>query len=180
LIVGDSLSAAYGISPDQGWVALLGERIAARGDRFRIVNASVSGDTTRAALARMPAAIERHRPVIVIIELGGNDGLRGVPIAEFESNLRALVDAAGAARVVLAPVALPQNYGPAYTGRFIEAYRRVADATGARLTRMLLDGIAMDPDLMQDDGIHPRARAQPRMLENVWPEVEAAIESAAR
>ncbi|MGE0384436.1 MAG: arylesterase [Gammaproteobacteria bacterium] len=181
LVLGDSLSAAYGIKPEQGWVALLAKRIAQRGFTYRVVNASISGETTRGALARLPALMSRHRPALVVLELGANDGLRGLPIGEFRRNLRALVDLArgGGARVVILPVRLPPNYGEAFNSRFVRVYDEVAAATGASQSGMFLEGVGGRPELIQEDGLHPRAQAQARLLENAWPALEAALRAQA-
>jgi len=182
LVIGDSLSAAYGISRDAGWVALLEERLERHGLAWHVVNASISGDTSRGALARFPDALARHAPAVVVIEIGGNDGLRGLPARELEANLRRMVGLAQAAgaRVLLVPVRLPPNYGPVYTERFNAAYREVAASTGASLSAGILDGVADEPAAMQADGIHPVAAAQPRLLDNVWPALEALLAGAAR
>lgn len=171
LIVGDSLSAAYGLSRDEGWVSLLTARLRAAGLPHEIVNASTSGETTRGALSRLPRALEQNRPQIVVIELGGNDGLRGITLEEMERNLDRMVElsqAAGASVLILG-MHLPPNYGPAYTERFHAVYHRVADQRRTALVPFFLEGVATDPAFMQPDGIHPTASAQPRLLENVWP-----------
>lgn len=177
LVVGDSLSAAYGMDPARGWVALLESRLAAAGLPRRVVNASISGDTTRGGLSRLPAALERHRPGVVIVALGGNDGLRGVPVEETERNLAAMIEAARStgARVVLVGIRLPPNYGPVYTGRFESLFARLAERYGVPLVPFLLEGVATHPDLMLEDGIHPRPEAQPRLLENVWRHLEPVL-----
>ena len=171
LVLGDSLGAAYGLDPDAGWVALLGRRLADNGHPYTVVNASISGDTTAGGLRRLPALLATHRPDIVVIELGGNDGLRGLPLATFRANLAQLVTLARetARAVVLVGVRMPPNYGPRYAEGFASVYREVAAAHGAALVPALLAGVGEDLDLMQDDGIHPRAEAQPRMVDNVWP-----------
>jgi acyl-CoA thioesterase-1 len=171
LVVGDSLGAAYGIDPEQGWVALLAARLAANGHRYRVVNASISGDTTAGGRRRLPDLLATHRPEIVLIELGGNDGLRGLPLATVRANLEGMVRQAQATAraVLLVGVRMPPNYGPRYAEGFAEVYREVAAATGAALVPALLDGIGERLELMQDDGIHPRSEAQPRMVDNVWP-----------
>lgn len=181
LVFGDSLSAAYGMALDTGWVALLGQRLGTQGYPHRVVNASVSGETSQGGLARLPAALARHRPAIVIVELGANDGLLGLPIAEMERNLTRIVEISSAqgARVLLVTMRLPPNYGPAYVSRFEAVYARVAATTGAQLAPFLLDGVAGDPALVQDDGLHPRAAAQPRILDNVWPTLEGLIHETA-
>lgn len=167
LVLGDSISAGYGFALERGWVNLLRKRL---GAGHRVVNASASGDTTTGGLARLGALLKEHRPHIVIIELGGNDGLRGLPVAAIRANLRAMVEAAqaGGAVPVLAGMRIHPNYGPRYTEAFHAAYAEVAEATGAALVPFLLDGVATDPKLMQRDGTHPNAEAQEKLLENVW------------
>lgn len=167
LVVGDSLSAAYGMSLEQGWVALM----AAQLTNHKVINASISGETTAGALRRLPALLGEHKPSLVILELGGNDGLRGYPINRFRDNLRQLValSSEAGATVVLLPMEIPPNYGARYTGSFRDSYPLVADQTGAILGPFILDGIATNADLMQADGIHPTAEAQPMMLANVQP-----------
>ncbi len=171
LVFGDSLSAGYRMDEDEGWVALLATRLAGEGVNVRVVNASVSGETTDGGLARLPAALDTHKPAIVILELGGNDGLRGLPVANIKQNLMqmvALSQAAGA-RVILAGMQIPPNYGPRYTGPFTSQYQEIAEDMQLPLIPFLIDGIPQHPELMQDDGIHPRAEAQGLVLENVWP-----------
>ncbi len=171
LVLGDSLSAGFGTALDQGWVSLLKQRIAARGLPHEVVNASISGDTTAGGLSRLPALLAEHRPRVVIIELGANDGLRGFPpkrIAAALTELTAQAQESGA-QVLLAGVRLPPNYGSAYAERFQAVYAQVAEATGAALVPRLLAGVAEDRDLMQPDGLHPTAAAQPKLLDNVWP-----------
>jgi len=182
LVVGDSLSAGYGIDPAEGWVALLQERLEAGGYGYRVVNASISGDTTTGGLARLPRALELHRPAIVFIELGGNDGLRATPIGVIHDNLSAMARLAmeAGARVILAGMQMPPNYGPRYTARFAATYPAVAEALGTALVPFFLDHVALDAALMQHDGIHPNAAAQPRLLDNAWPAIEQALRSLAR
>jgi len=184
LIMGDSISAAYGMSLEEGWVALLRERLGERGLAYDVVNASISGETTAGGLRRIPALLERHSPAVVVIELGGNDGLRGYPPAQFESNLRRMVTAAqrAGARALLLPMELPPNYGARYTAALRNAYRAVAEETGAALGTFPLEGIATDRTLMQADGIHPTAEAQSMILDEVWPHLAPLLtdgESAA-
>ena len=179
LVVGDSISAAYGIREDEGWVHLLRLRLGERfGAASRVVNASISGDTTGGGLARLPRTLAEHQPDVVIIELGGNDGLRGYPIEHIRANLLAMTEAALAAGAMplLAGMQIPPNYGPRYTGAFYRMYQEVAAATGAALVPFLLDGVATDRELMQRDGIHPTASAQGRLLDNVWPALVALLE----
>jgi acyl-CoA thioesterase-1 len=177
LVVGDSLSAAYGIRLEQGWVALLQARLEAEGYGHRVVNASASGETTGGALARLPRALARHRPAVVILELGGNDGLRGLPIAGVRGNFEDLIRLSreAEARVLLIGMRIPPNYGPAYTQTFHELYGDLARQHGLPLVPFFLDGIALDDSLMQDDGLHPAASAQPNLLELVWPELKPLL-----
>ena len=171
LVLGDSLSAGYGIPVDQGWVARLQQRLDAEGYGYTVVNASVSGETTVGALERLPRALERHKPALVVIELGGNDGLRGLPVAELRANLEALVSVSreAGARVLLAAVRMPPNYGPQYTEKFYAVYEGVAKDLRVPWVPFFLEGIALGEDLFQDDGIHPALEAQPILLDNVWP-----------
>jgi acyl-CoA thioesterase-1 len=173
LVLGDSLSAAYGMRVEEGWVALLQGRLKAQGYGHRVVNASSSGETTGGALARLPRAIERHRPAVVVLELGGNDGLRGLPMAEVRANFEALIDGsrASGAQVLLIGMRIPPNYGPAYTKAFHELYGDLAARYRLPLVPFFLDGIALDDALMQGDGLHPNTAAQPKLLELVWPKL---------
>lgn len=171
LVVGDSLSAAYGIDQDAGWVALLQQRLEKDYPDYRVVNASISGDTTRGGLGRIDAALRTHAPAVVIVELGGNDGLRGLPVKEMRANLAAIItkSLAAQARVLLVGMRIPPNYGPLYTRSFEQVFVDLAKQFQVARVPFLLEGVALKLDLVQDDGIHPRAAAQPRMLENVWP-----------
>ena len=174
LVVGDSISAAYGIQRDEGWVHLLAERI---GTRAKVVNVSVSGETTGGGLARLPLALDVYDPDVVLIELGGNDGLRGYPVASIRENLdrmMAAVTDAGAVGVVLG-MQIPPNYGPRYTTAFRDLFPEVADAWNAPLVPFLLEGAAAVEGMMQRDGIHPNAAAQPTLLDNVWPVLEPLL-----
>lgn len=182
MVLGDSLSAGYGIETDSGWTSLLARRLAERGSGHRVVNASISGDTTAGALARLDALLDRHRPEVVIIELGGNDGLRGIPLGRMRENLRTLVERcqAAGARSILVQMRLPPNYGPRYVSRFEDIYTQVAAETGAALAPFILDGVADVAGLMQTDGIHPRREAQSRMLDNLWPVIESTLAEDAR
>ena len=168
LVFGDSLSAAYGIPEEQSWVNLLRERL---GSAYEVVNTSSSGETTQGGLARIGKTLEVYEPDIVIIELGGNDGLRGLPITAIRDNLQAMTEAviAAGAEPVLAGMLMPPNLGPRYTEAFERVYVDVAEATGAALVPFLLDGVAATEEgLMLPDGIHPSAAAQERLVENVW------------
>jgi acyl-CoA thioesterase-1 len=177
LVLGDSLSAAYGIRLEQGWVALLQDRLESKGYGHRVVNASSSGETTGGALARLPRALERHRPAVVVIELGGNDGLRGLPIAEVRANFEALIRASrdSGASVLLIGMRIPPNYGATYTKAFHELFGELATQHRLPLVPFFLDGIALDDSLMLEDGLHPNAAAQPRLLEMVWPKLEPLL-----
>ena len=177
LIVGDSLSAGYGIELSQSWPNLLEQRLAAKGLPYRVVNASISGDVSRSGLTHLPAALERYHPAIVILELGGNDGLQGLPLQEMENDLAAMIELCrqAGARVVLAGMRIPPNYGPRYTQKFQAVYEELAKRYELPLIPFLLEGVAGNPASMQSDGIHPRAEAQPRILENVWGVLEPLL-----
>ena len=177
LVLGDSLSAAYGIPVAQGWVSLLQDRLAERGYPHRVVNASISGDTTSGGLSRLPAALEQHHPTLVILELGANDGLRGQPPMVMSHNLARLIEQVQqtGARVLLAEMRIPPNYGPLYTQKFQATFGEVAKRYDIPLIPFLLEGVAGNPALIQDDGLHPRAEAQPRVLDNVWPALEPLL-----
>lgn len=171
VVMGDSISAAYGIALDAGWVHLLSEKIAAEYKAYRVINASVSGETTGGGLTRLPAVLAMHRPEVVILELGGNDGLRGYPVATIKDNLKkmlALCEVAGA-RTLLVPMRIPPNYGPAYTTAFFDVFTAISRQTVVPLSIFFLEGVAGNPALMQADGIHPNAKAQPVLLANIWP-----------
>src|SRR5690349_11791120 len=170
LVFGDSLSAAYGISPDQGWVHLLGERAARVDPQWRVVNASVSGETTAGGLRRLPADLQRHRPAMVVIALGANDALRGQPIAGIRDNLEKMIRLARQARAepVLVGLMIPPNYGIDYAAQFRDIYAAIATRDKVPLVPFLLDGIADKPGLFQADQLHPTAEAQPIILDNVW------------
>ncbi len=176
LVLGDSLSAAHGIPADSGWVSLLHRRLSESG-RGQVVNASISGETTAGGLARLPALLEQHRPAVVAIELGANDGLRGLPIGQIRDNLEGLIEQSrrAEAQVVLIGIELPVNYGPRYRGQLRAVYADLADATDAWLVPFLLEDVALAEGMMQDDGLHPTAAAQPRILETVWPAFEQAL-----
>ena len=168
LVVGDSLSAGYGLRGQDSWVDLLQERL---GSDYAVRNASISGDTTGGGRARIGKTLATHEPDVVIIELGGNDGLRGLPIDAIRDNLTAMAEAviAAGAKPVLAGMLMPPNLGPRYTEAFEQVYEEVAEATGAALVPFLLEGVAASEEgLMQDDGVHPTAAAQLRLLDNVW------------
>jgi len=171
LVLGDSLSAAYGIALADGWVALLQGRLRERGLDFQVVNAGISGDTTAGGLARLPGLLERHRPAVLIVELGANDGLRGMRPTMIRDNLARIIQAGRAAgsRVLLTGIQLPPNYGAAYNLAFQGVFQDLAATQGVALVPSLLAGVAEDRALMQADGIHPDTAAQSRILDNVWP-----------
>lgn len=179
LIVGDSLSAGYGLARHENWPALLQARLQAEGYPHGVVNASISGDTSSGGLARLPRALERNEPALVVIGLGGNDGLRAIPIPEFRRNLAQMIQLshAAGAEVLLAGIHIPPNYGPAYTEAFHQVYHELAAEYGTGLVPFILDGVALEPGLMQEDGLHPTAAAQPRILDNLWPELERLLQS---
>jgi acyl-CoA thioesterase-1 len=180
LVLGDSISAAYGMSLEQGWVALLETRLAEQSEPRRVINASISGETTAGGLRRLPALLEQHQPQLVIIELGANDGLRGYPIGRFRTNLESLVvlSQQSGARVILLPMEIPPNYGARYTSDFRNTFVAVAGTTNSTLAPFILDGVATNPGLMQPDGLHPKAEAQPLILENVLPSVLETLEKS--
>jgi len=172
LVFGDSISAGYGLARvEQGWVALLQTRLKDQEYGYQVVNASVSGETTAGGLARLPRALMLHQPKIVILELGGNDGLRALPIAQMRANLARMVDLASAAgaKVLLLGMRMPPNYGPDYTEQFRLCYADLARDKKLPLVPFLLNDIALSPDLVQADGIHPNEQGQPKLLANVWP-----------
>ena len=170
LVLGDSLSAAYGLARERGWVALLEERLKRERLDYSVVNASISGDTTGGARARLQPLLDKYRPTIVVIELGGNDGLRGLPVTQMRTNLAAIIRDSQTigARVVLVGVKLPPNYGEVYNSAFEAAYRELAKAHRVPLVPFILEDFADKPEFFQPDRIHPTAEAQPLMLDRVW------------
>ena len=177
LVLGDSISAAYGMSLQEGWVSLLQQRLQQRAPGCNVVNASISGETSAGAAARLPTLLQQYQPVIVVIELGGNDGLRGYPIARLRANLLQMARQSGTngADVVIVGMEIPPNYGTRYTSAFRESFPLVAEQSGAALLPFLLDGVATERELMQADGIHPTAAAQARLLDNFWPILEPLL-----
>jgi acyl-CoA thioesterase-1 len=177
LILGDSISAAYGLPQGVGWTDLLQQRLDARKHNLRVVNASISGDTTAGGRSRLPALLARHKPAIVVIELGGNDGLRGGSIASTRDNLTAMAKAAKAAgaRPMLIGMKLPPNYGPAYTRQFESVFAEVAKAEGAPLVPFFFEGFGEDASAFQPDRIHPTEATQARLLDNAWPTLERML-----
>ena len=171
LVFGDSLSAGYGLAHiDQGWVGMLREKLKSEGYGYQVVNASVSGETTAGGLARLPRALEMHHPKLVILELGANDGLRALPIEQMRANLGDMVDETvrAGARVLLLGIRIPPNYGPEYTEKFYQVFEEVARAKAVPRVPFLLADVALEPGLMQADGLHPNEQGQPKLLATVW------------
>ncbi len=177
LVWGDSLSAGYGLRPQQSWPSLLGERINAARLPHKVVNASISGETTAGGLARLPAALEAHKPSVIVIELGANDGLRGLPVKAMAANLQAMVDASrkAGAQVLLVGMRMPPNYGPDYTASFEATFRDLAKTRRVRLVPFMMEGFADQRHYFQADGIHPVAEAQPLILDTIWRELKPLL-----
>ena len=178
LIFGDSLSAGYGIDVDQSWAALLQQRLESQGYEHRVVNASISGETTEGGAAQIESAIETFSPELIILELGGNDGLRGFPPARIKDNLASIAGRAKAsgADVVLLGIRIPTNYGTRYTQAFEGVYREVAEELDIRWIEFFMEGVALNDELLQEDRIHPNAEAQPILLDNAWPIIRATLD----
>jgi len=176
-VLGDSLAAAHNIPVESGWVHLLGTRLGKMVPKWTVVNASVSGETSLSGRNRLPTLLGKYQPRVLVLELGANDGLRGLPLNSLRANLAAMLDAARQAhvRVLLVGIELPVNYGPAYRNGLRAVYTDLARSHRVALVPFLLDGVALDPGLMQDDGLHPRAQAQPRLLQNVWPQLQPLL-----
>jgi len=177
LIVGDSISAAFGLDTQLGWVSLLKQRLQKEGFKDTVINASVSGDTSAGGQARLPALLAEHKPELVILELGGNDGLRGQQPAQLQQNLASMIDSsrAAGAKVLLLGMRIPPNYGPRYTKAFAEVYSNLADDKKVPLVPFFLEGVGGVPELMQADGLHPAVAAQGKLLENVWPTLKPLL-----
>lgn len=177
LVLGDSLSAGYGMRVESSWVALLEERLAQTGHDYHVINASISGETTHGALNRLDSLLAREDPDIVIIELGGNDGLRGIQPAVMKENLNKIIEQlrSEGANVVLVPMRMPPNYGPAFSKKFETVYAELAEEHDIVLSRFILEDIALQSSLMQSDGIHPTAKAQTIMLDNIWPAIQRVL-----
>lgn len=170
LVLGDSLSAAFGINQEQGWVALLQQRLTRNDEKYQVINASISGETTAGGRSRLPALLQRHDPDIVILQLGANDGLRGLSLHDMRANLKRMIELSrnqGAA-VLLVGIRLPPNYGPSYTRLFHDVYTQLATTEDVALVPFLLAGVAQQRSLFQADGLHPTAAAQDELLDNVW------------
>ena len=178
LVLGDSLSAGYGIAPEEGWVALLDQRLDQQALEIDVVNASISGETTAGGLSRLPKLLAKYQPSVVIIELGGNDGLRGYPISAMRKRLIETIELSREqqAKVLLLGMQIPPNYVSRYSTLFAESYLLIADQKDALSVPFFLEGIATQPALMQKDGIHPTAEGQPQMLDNVWPSLQTLLE----
>ncbi len=182
LVVGDSLSAEYGLPRGSGWVQLLSERMRSSGPDYTVVNASISGETTSGGRTRLPELLKQHRPAVVILELGANDGLRGLPLTTMRDNLAAMVKAsqAAGAAVLLVGVRVPPNYGRDYSDKFFQTFSTVARDSRAALAPFLLDGFAESLEYFQTDRIHPNEAAQSRMLDNVWPHLRPLLRPSAK
>ncbi len=180
LIFGDSLSAGYGIDVDQSWAALLQARLTSKGYEHKVINASISGETTEGGVSRISGALERFQPDLVILELGGNDGLRGFPPERLRGNLETMISTAkkAGASVVLLGIRIPLNYGPRYSQAFESAFRDAAGSQDIPWIEFFMEGVALNESLMQDDGIHPNAEAQPLLLDNAWPIIAESLGEA--
>ena len=174
---GDSLSAAYGLRPEQGWVALLDKRLRDEGYKYEVVNASISGETTSGGLQRLPRALQLHTPRILILELGANDALRGLPIATARDNLARMIEMAqrADAATLLVGMRMPPNYGPRYTGEFVQMYADLKTRYHVTLVPFLLEAVALDPARMQQDGLHPTADAEPAVLDTLWSQLKSLL-----
>ena len=179
LVLGDSLSAEYGLTRGSGWVALLEKKMRVEKIDAKVVNASISGETTSGGRSRLPALLNQHRPDIVVIELGANDGLRGQPVAASEANLRSMIELASQnkARVLLVGMRMPPNYGREYTERFFGMYKALSTRYKAPLVPFMLEGVADKPTLFQSDRLHPSAEAHPIILANIWPTFVALVKA---
>lgn len=178
LVIGDSLSSGYGIDPQKGWVALLERKVKQRYPDMTVINDSISGDTTLAAKTRFQKSIEKHKPSILILELGGNDGLRGLPLAKMKKNLNTMIEYAKSKdiKILLIGIRIPPNYGQQYTKQFEQIYPDLAKQHNLPLVPRLLENVGGNTDLMQPDGVHPRENAQEILLNNVWPQLKKLLE----
>jgi len=177
LVLGDSLSAAFGIEQQRGWVALLQNRLDQKNHDYQVINASISGETSSGGLSRLPALLQRYQPSIVILALGANDGLRGLSIKQMQTNLSSIIEQSKheAAAVLLIGIQLPPNYGPAYTQQFQDAFNQLAASQNVPLVPSLVNGIGENKAMFQQDGLHPTAEAQPTILDNLWPSLEQLL-----
>jgi acyl-CoA thioesterase-1 len=182
LVWGDSISAGYGLDAGAGWVHLLEQRLQTQGRGYAVVNASVSGETTAGGLARLPAALDKFKPDLVLLELGGNDGLRALPLDAMRTNLDKMIELSRAAkaRPVLFEMYIPRNYGPVYTERFTKVFDQLAQERQVPLVPFFLGKLVAEPDKwFQDDALHPNAQAQPQLLDAAWPTLEPLLKKAA-
>lgn len=179
LVLGDSLSAAYGIEQQQGWVALLEKRLGIEYPDITVVNASISGETTSGGLTRLPKLLDRHQPAYIVLELAANDGLRGTSLAVIKHNLGQLITLSqkAGAKVLVVGIRLPPNYGPRYTEKFFNLFELMATQYGTYRAPFLMENVALEPSLIQSDRLHPTAEAQPILLENVWPDLKKMLDS---
>ena len=182
LVLGDSLSAAHNIAAAQGWVHLLEVRLADMEPGWTAINASISGETSLSGRNRLPALLEKYHPAVLVLELGANDGLRGLPLPALRENLAAMIDAArqSGAKVLLLGIELPVNYGPQYRDGLRAVYADLARDKHAALVPFLLEGVALNPSLMQDDGLHPTAAGEPKVLDNVWNALRPLLQGSAK
>lgn len=180
IVLGDSLSSAYGIDIKEGWVQLLQQKLNQQSYSYNVINAAITGDTTQGGLKRLPALLDNYAPELVIIELGGNDGLRGYSLTKLRENLTAMIELSRNknAQVLLLGIRIPPNYGRRYSEGFFNSYANIATATNTVLVPVFMAGVDEDLDAMQADGIHPNARAQPQLLENVWPYLKPLLQTS--
>lgn len=181
LVLGDSLSAGYGIEVEEGWVEMLNQRLESQGYPHQVANASVSGETTEGGLKRLSRLLDAHQPEWVLLGLGGNDGLRGYPVKKMKANLAEAIEQSrtAGAQVLLLGIQIPPNYGRRYTDQFTAVYPELAEEEGVALVPFMLEGVATKREMMQNDGIHPNAQAQPAILNNIWPVLKPLLDSAA-
>jgi acyl-CoA thioesterase-1 len=179
LVMGDSLSAAYGMPQQQGWVALLDQKLEKNGFSYEVINASISGETTHGGLTRLPGALDQYKPELVVLELGANDGLRGAPLALIERNLTRLIAQARAAgaQVLLLEMRIPPNYGPRYSDGFTALFEKVAQMQDVPMVPFFMAPVVLQPELMQDDGLHPNEQAQPVLLDQLWQPLISLLQS---
>lgn len=179
LVIGDSLSAGYGINLDQGWVRLLQQRLDGENYPYQVVNDSISGDTTSNGLQRLPQSLAKNKPVVTFIELGGNDGLRGIPITTIKQNIQKMIELtlASGSKVIVLGIRLPPNYGEQYTEAFTKMFSELGQSNTIKIIPRFLAGVDENPELMQRDGIHPTAKAQPLLVANIWPTLSTILKA---